>query len=106
MEMIQTPEINLSAICHILTLCVTGLLILVLDLFINDQKLLPFKIDKKLLPYVALGGVILAGISSMNDFGPAVYAFNNTIAADNFAAFFNVIFCDFDGFVSTISTQF
>ena len=93
MEMIQTPEINLSAICHILTLCVTGLVILVLDLFINDQKLLPFKIDKKLLPYVALGGVILAGISSMNDFGPAAYAFNNTIAADNFAAFFNVIFC-------------
>ena len=65
MEMIQAPEINLSAICHILTLCVAGLAILVLDLFIKD---------KKYIPYVALGGVILAGISSMNDFGAAVYA--------------------------------
>ena len=84
MEMIQVPEINLAAICHILTLCATGLAILVLDLFIKNKKLLPF---------VALGGVVMAGISSMNDFGPVVHAFNNTIVSDSFAAFFNLIFC-------------
>lgn len=84
MEMIQAPEINLSVLSHILILCAVGLLILILDLYIKN---------KKLLAYIALAGVILAGAASMKDFGPTVYAFHNTFVSDNFASFFNIIFC-------------
>ena len=84
MELIPTPQIDLGAICHIVTLCVAGLVILVLDLFIKN---------KERIPQIALGAVVLAAMSSMNDFGPAVHAFNNTIISDGFAAFFNIIIC-------------
>lgn len=84
MEMIQVPEINLSVLCHILTLTIVALLILVLDLFLKN---------KKILAYIALAGVILAASASMKDFGSVVYAFNDTFVSDNFAAFFNIIFC-------------
>ena len=84
MEMIQAPEINLSVLCHILTLSAAALAILILDLFTKN---------KKFLAYIALAGVVLAASASMKDFGPVVYAFNNTFVSDNFAAFFNIIFC-------------
>lgn len=85
MNMIPTPEINLSVICHIITLSVFGLAILVLDLYIKN---------KRLLAYIALAGVVLSLFFAIGKIGsPAVYAYNDTFVSDNFAAFFTIIFC-------------
>ncbi len=84
MEMIAAPEINLSAICHILILSIFGLAILVLDLYINN---------KRWLGYLALAGVVWAGFSSLGHIGSTVYAYHNTFVSDNFSAFFGLIFC-------------
>ncbi len=94
MEMIQTPEINLTAICHILTLSILGLVVLVLDIFKINFKCKSICIENnKLLAYISLAGVVIVGILSLGKFGDTVYAYNNTIVSDNFSAFFSIIFC-------------
>lgn len=84
MEPIAPPEINLAVLSHVLTLACVGLIILVLDLFHPN---------KRLMAYIALAGVALAGLQAITSFGGSVYAFNDTFVSDNFSVFFSVIFC-------------
>ena len=86
LELIEPPEIDLAVLWHVLILTGTGLVIVVVDLFYPK---------KRLMAYIALVGVVAAGLASMAmaKFGDGSYAFYDTIVSDNFSLFFSVIFC-------------
>ena len=86
LELIEPPEIDLAVLWHVLILTGTGLVIVVVDLFYPK---------KRLMAYIALVGVVAAGLASMAmaKFGDGAYAFHDTIVSDNFSLFFSVIFC-------------
>ena len=84
MEQITPPEVNLAVLSPILTLACVGLIIMVLDLFLPN---------KRLMAYIAFAGVLLAGFAAITRFGGSEYAFNDTFVSDNFSVFFSVIFC-------------
>lgn len=97
--MIPTPEIDLGSIAPMIVLSIVGMAILVLDLFSGKNK--------AVLAYIALAGLVLAVYFSFGrDTAQAVYSFNNTFVADNFAVFFDLIFCLSTGLVILISLQY
>ena len=85
LELIEPPEIDLAVLWHVLILTGTGLVIVVVDLFYPK---------KRLMAYIALVGVVAAGLASMAmaKFGDGSYAFYDPIVSDNLSLFFSVIF--------------
>ncbi len=85
MTAIEIPSLNFAALLPLFIVIGTGLLVVVLDLFIAD---------KKSLGWLSLIGVILAaGVGNMQQgiagFNPA---FQNVAISDGYANFFNLIF--------------
>lgn len=85
MTAIEIPALNFAALLPLFIVVGTGLLVVVLDLFIAD---------KKSLGWLSLIGVILAAIignmqQGITGFDPA---FQNVSLLDGYANFFNIIF--------------
>ncbi|OGO19752.1 MAG: NADH-quinone oxidoreductase subunit N [Chloroflexi bacterium RBG_16_50_11] len=75
---------NLSLFIPEIALAITAVLVILLDLFIRQ---------KYVMRYLSLAGLVVAGVFSFimwGDNNPA--AFNNMLAADNFAVFFKLLF--------------
>lgn len=97
--MIPIPPIDLFSISPMITLSLAGMLVLVMDLFTGKEK--------DTLAYVALVGLALALIFSFNrDTALPVFSFSNTFVADNFAVFFDLIFCVASALTILISLQY
>jgi NADH-quinone oxidoreductase subunit N len=82
---IVIPSLNFAALLPLIIIIFVGLLILMLDLFIED---------KRSLGWVSLIGVVLAAAvgslqQGMPSFDPA---FQNVASSDSYAHFFNLIF--------------
>ncbi len=85
MTAIEIPALNFAALLPLFIVVGTGLLVVVLDLFIAD---------KKSLGWLSLFGVILAAIVGNMQQGGAGFdpAFQNVSLLDGYANFFNIIF--------------
>jgi len=85
MTAIEIPALNFAALLPLFIVVGTGLLVVVLDLFIAD---------KKSLGWLSLIGVILAAIVGNIQQGIATFdpAFQNVSLLDGYANFFNIIF--------------
>jgi NADH-quinone oxidoreductase subunit N len=76
--------LNLTLLLPELTLTVFAILVILLDLFIKQ---------KRVLAQVSISGLVIAGVITVAMWGnsfPAI--FNNMLAVDNFALFFKLIF--------------
>ena len=75
---------NLTLLIPELTLTVFAIIVILLDLFVKQ---------KRVLAQVSVSGLIIAGVITLAMWGnsfPAI--FNNMVAVDNFAIFFKLIF--------------
>ncbi len=85
MTTIEIPVLNFAALLPLIIVVVTGLLVVILDLFISD---------KRSLGWVSLIGVVVAGVvgsmqQNIPGFNPA---FQDVAITDGYAHFFNLIF--------------
>ncbi len=85
MTAIEIPPLNFAALLPLFIVLGTGLLVVILDLFIAD---------KKSLGWLSLIGVILAAVVSSMQQGIAGFdpAFQNVAISDGYANFYNLIF--------------
>lgn len=79
------PQVDLNLILPFLIISITGLAILMIDLFLSKDR-------KWLLAYLSIAGLILAGWASLNLWGKAGYGFRDMVMMDNLAIIFNLIF--------------
>lgn len=85
MTAIEIPPLNFAALLPLFIVLGTGLLVVILDLFIAD---------KKSLGWLSLIGVILAAVVGSMQQGIAGFdpAFQNVAISDGYANFYNLIF--------------
>lgn len=85
MPAIEFPTLNFAALLPILIVVITGLAVLILDLFVRDKRSLGF---------VSLIGVVLAGVVGWMQQGVPGFdpAFQNMAITDGYANFFNLLF--------------
>ncbi|MEM7029280.1 MAG: NADH-quinone oxidoreductase subunit N [Chloroflexota bacterium] len=81
---IESPELNLAALQSIIIIIGTGLIALIVDLFVDD---------KRIVGWMSLAGVIIAGLTGISqqgnpDFDPV---FQTMAITDPYAHFFNLI---------------
>lgn len=79
------PMTDLNIIQPFLIVSLTGLVVLVIDLFLPRER-------KWLLAYLGIAGLILAGWISLRLWGNAGYGFRDMVMMDNIAVIFNLIF--------------
>ncbi len=79
------PQVDLNLILPFLIISITGLAILMIDLFLSKDR-------KWLLGYLGIAGLILAGWVSLNLWGNGGYGFRDMVMMDNLAIIFNLIF--------------
>jgi NADH-quinone oxidoreductase subunit N len=93
--------LNLSLFIPEIALAVTAVLVILLDLFVSR------KVRGYALRWVSLAGLIVAGVFSIKMWGDNNPAFfNNMLAADNFAVFFQVLFLGSAFLVILASTDY
>lgn len=93
------PDIDLGSISPMIILSLTGMLILVVDLFMGRKK--------GPLAFIALAGLAAAlTFSCGRDVVEAAYSFNGAFVVDKFGLFFNLIFCVSTGLVILISLHY
>jgi len=80
------PEVNLGAILPQIILILSGLAVLLVDVFLNVRK-------DRLLPMLSLVGALAATVSVFGIQGPSQSAFSGMLLADGFSAFFNFVVC-------------
>jgi len=80
-------KINFSTVMPEIMLAVFGMLVLLVGVFSSRRDE-----GKDHLGYIGLVGVILALILSFPLFGEVQYGFSDMVVADNFAAFFKIVF--------------
>ncbi len=81
---VEIPVLNILALVPLIIVCITGLIVLVLDLWTED---------KPLLGWVSLVGIVLAGLigiiqQSLSGFDPT---FQDVAISDGYTHFFNLI---------------
>lgn len=97
--MIPMPAIDLGSIAPMIILSLTGMFILVADLFMGRKK--------GFLAFIALTGLAAALVFSCGrEAAHAVYSFNGAFVVDKFGLFFNLIFCVSTALVVLISLQY
>lgn len=97
--MIPMPAIDLGSIAPMIILSLTGMFILVADLFMGRKK--------GFLAFIALAGLAAALVFSCGrEATHAVYSFNGAFVVDKFGLFFNLIFCASTALVVLISLQY
>ena len=79
------PMTDLNIIQPFLIVSLTGLAVLIIDLFISKDR-------KWLLGYLSIAGLILAGYVTVKLWGNEGYGFRNMVMIDNLAIMFNLIF--------------
>ncbi|MFQ5964625.1 MAG: NADH-quinone oxidoreductase subunit N [Candidatus Scalinduaceae bacterium] len=82
---ITIPPFDFKSITPILIITITGLLVLIADVFFKRALR-----DK--LAYLSLIGIIITGLVLFTQIGTTVYSFSDTFVVDNFSIFFNFIF--------------
>lgn len=80
------PDINLAVILPQIILIVSGLTVLLVDLFLKGQK-------PTLLPLLSVAGVVAATVSIFAVSMPNESAFRGMLLADGFSSFFNFTVC-------------
>ncbi|MFQ5576570.1 MAG: NADH-quinone oxidoreductase subunit N [Anaerolineae bacterium] len=85
MPAIDIPHLNFAALLPVILVIVTGLAVLVADLFVSD---------KRSLGWLSVIGVLLAGAVGALQQGMPTFdrAFQNVALADGYAHFFNLVF--------------
>ncbi|MCF8721003.1 NADH-quinone oxidoreductase subunit N [Nitrospina gracilis] len=85
MEMIPTPEIDLTSLAPVLVLSVFSMMVLLFDLFAGKNK--------SGLVFISLTGLLMAAISAFAKRDLPVYSFGGAYVVDNLSVFFTCIFC-------------
>ena len=93
------PEVNWSAVMPSLILTVVGMTVLCWDLWIKEQ-------DRKYLVWLSLAGVVGATFISYALWGRNESAFNDMLALDAYALFFNMIICLATGMTILMSKNY
>ncbi len=97
--MITLPPINWFSLLPGLILTITGMLVLFWDLWMKDE-------ERRLLAWLGLTGLIAAGVVSFLLWGRNESAFNDMLALDSYALFFNLIFCLVGGMTILMSVHY
>ncbi|MFV1951347.1 MAG: NADH-quinone oxidoreductase subunit N [Nitrospinota bacterium] len=82
---ITAPPIDLTGIMPMIIIAITGILVLIIDLFLKERS-------KNILIFISLTGVIIAARVSFSQYGGIHYSFHRTFVMDTFSVFFNLIF--------------
>jgi len=88
--MFSEPSINLLVVLPVVIVATTGILLMVIDLFISEER-------RPWLGWIALGGLAAALVQSLGLWGNSYATFTPTgghpmLVADNFSHFLNAIF--------------
>lgn len=85
LEMIASPEINLPALWSVIIIIGTGLVALIVDLFVED---------KRTIGWISLAGVVLAALVGISQQGNPEFdpTFQTLAITDAYAHFFNLLF--------------
>src|SRR5919109_638776 len=97
--MMTLPPISWLPLLPCLTLTVTGLLVLLWDLWMKEE-------ERPLLAWLGLTGLVLTGVVSVVLWGRSELAFNGMLALDSYALFFNLIFCLAAGLTLLMSVSY
>ncbi len=82
---ITIPPFDLGSIAPLILITVTGLIVLITDVFFK-------RLPKETLGYFSFLAVLITGLITFAQTGSPVYSFSNTFVVDNFSIFFNYIF--------------
>ncbi len=93
------PEINWSAIGPELTLSITAMGLLIFSVFAKPSS-------KGAIPYLSLGGVVIALLLCLTLWGNPEYAFNRMVVIDNYSLFFKIIFLITTGLTVLMSIRY
>lgn len=97
--MMTLPPINWLSLLPGLSLALTGVLILFWDLWMKPE-------ERRLLAWLGLTGLVVAGVLSVLLWGRNESAFNGMLALDSYALFFNVVFCLVGGMTVLMSVHY
>ena len=93
------PEINWSAIGPEVALCITAMGLLILSVS-GKQSF------KGAIPYLSLGGVVVALLLCLTLWGHPEYAFTRMVVTDNYSLFFKIIFLITTGLTILMSIRY
>ncbi len=93
------PEINWNAIGPELTLSITAMGLLILSVLAKPST-------RGAIPYLSLGGVVVALLLCLTLWGNPEYAFNRMVVTDNYALFFKIIFLITTGLTVLMSIRY
>jgi NADH-quinone oxidoreductase subunit N len=91
--------INLATIMPEIILSVLAMVLLLVNVFVSSKS-------KGYLAWLSFAGIIAAGVVSVQSWGLAISSFSGSVALDNFAIFFKVIFLVAAGLAVLISDQY
>ncbi|MEE8449000.1 MAG: NADH-quinone oxidoreductase subunit N [Thermodesulfobacteriota bacterium] len=93
------PRVDFLLLAPIITVSVTGFLVLIFDLLLSKEK-------KHLLAYIGLAGLGVVVISSVALWGENTASLNGMVLTDNFAIFFNLVFSVIAGLSLLLSVRY
>lgn len=97
--MLTLPPINWLSLLPCLIPTIAGLLVLFWDLWMKDE-------ERQQLAWLGLTALVLTGLVSFGLLGRQESAFNDMLALDSYALFFNLIFCLAGGMTLLMSVHY
>ena len=93
------PTIHWLALLPLVVVIVTGLVVLVTDLFVEGE-------ERDALAWLSVAGLAVAGIASALLWGQRIETLNGTFRLDEYALFFDALFCAATALVILMSVDY